>query len=297
MKILSRHRVLLSFVAIIIIATTFVFIFKTKASTKNDSKTSHELALIYEQNSEKDATAKDEAIKLLQKSAQSNDVEAMFKLAQIYEKGFKNLPDIDSAERWYLNAAIKNHEQAQFALANILDRSQNYSEALKWYKKSAENGNPEAMATVSFFYSLGKGVFPDEKEAFLWLQRASERGHTQSMVVLAEMYAAGDEIEKDLQRAFELYFKAAGKGDCDAAHQLAEMYENGIATKQNSKQALNWYEKSAKSGNRKSMLALSRIFKEGKITITDPSLAEEWQKKATIKLNETDLIYICDNKK
>lgn len=292
MKYLSGHKVLFCFVAIIIIAIIFVFNSDKSAPIKNETKSANELALTYEQNPEND-----EAVKLLYRSAQENNVEAMFKLAQIYEKGLKKIPDQDSAKHWYLNAAINNYEPAQFALANILDRSQNYSEALKWYKKSAENGNTEAMATVSFFYSLGKGVFPDEKEAFTWLQRAAERGHTQSMAILADMYVSGEEINKDLQKAFEFYSKAAEQGDCDAAFQLAEMYENGICTKQNSKQALIWYEKSAESGNRKSMIALSKIYKEGKLTTADATLSEKWHKKARDFLNETDLIYICDNHK
>lgn len=75
------------------------------------------------------------------------------------------------------------------------------------------------------------------------------------------------------------------------------MYENGICTKQNSKQALIWYEKSAESGNRKSMIALSKIYKEGKLTTADATLSEKWHKKARDFLNETDLIYICDNHK
>jgi hypothetical protein len=45
------------------------------------------------------------------------------------------------------------------------------------------------------------------------------------------------------------------------------------------------------------MIALSKIYKEGKLTTADATLSEKWHKKAGDFLNETDLIYICDNHK
>ncbi|MDY6375742.1 MAG: sel1 repeat family protein, partial [Succinivibrionaceae bacterium] len=50
---------------------------------------------------------------------------------------------------------------------------QDYAEALKWYKKSAEKGCMLAQTAIGLMYMEGRGVRQDLKEARTWLERAS----------------------------------------------------------------------------------------------------------------------------
>lgn len=54
----------------------------------------------------------------------------------------------------------------------------NYGEALKWYRKAAAKGNPDAMLGLGLMYELGQGVPKDRVESVKWLTLAS-RGFPQ----------------------------------------------------------------------------------------------------------------------
>jgi len=45
---------------------------------------------------------------------------------------------------------------------------QDYAEAVKWYRKSAEQGNAPAQACLGESYSSGQGVPKDYVEAYKW---------------------------------------------------------------------------------------------------------------------------------
>ena len=45
---------------------------------------------------------------------------------------------------------------------------QDYKEALKWYMKSAEQGNAAGQNNLGLMYGHGKGVPQDHKEAVKW---------------------------------------------------------------------------------------------------------------------------------
>jgi len=50
---------------------------------------------------------------------------------------------------------------------------QDYAEALKWYKKSAEKGCMLADISIGQMYLDGRGVRQDLKEAGKWIEKAS----------------------------------------------------------------------------------------------------------------------------
>jgi len=51
----------------------------------------------------------------------------------------------------------------------------NFAEALKWYRKSAAQGNADAMLGLGVMYSLGQGVGKDQVQSFKWLTLAASR--------------------------------------------------------------------------------------------------------------------------
>jgi len=50
-------------------------------------------------------------------------------------------------------------------------------EALKWYRKAAEQGDSDALYTLGWRYAKGKGVTKDYKEAIKWFRQAAIRYH------------------------------------------------------------------------------------------------------------------------
>ena len=55
--------------------------------------------------------------------------------------------------------------------------SQDYSEAVKWYRKSAEQGNAYAQNNLGWMYSKGYGVSQDYSEAVKWYRKAARQGN------------------------------------------------------------------------------------------------------------------------
>src|ERR1700761_8570935 len=45
-----------------------------------------------------------------------------------------------------------------------------------WYRKAADQGNPDAQAELGYFYSAGIGVQPNPAEAAKWFVRAMAGG-------------------------------------------------------------------------------------------------------------------------
>lgn len=54
--------------------------------------------------------------------------------------------------------------------------SQDYAEAVKWYRKAAEQGNADAQNKLGFMYDNGYGVSEDKAKAVEWYRKAAEQG-------------------------------------------------------------------------------------------------------------------------
>ena len=55
---------------------------------------------------------------------------------------------------------------------------QNYSKAVKWFRKAAEQGDSNAQYRLGLKYSVGHGVPQDYSEAAKWFYKSAEQGNT-----------------------------------------------------------------------------------------------------------------------
>jgi tetratricopeptide (TPR) repeat protein len=144
-------------------------------------------------------------------------------------------PNTGSAERvssLYVNAGSKQvkvsikQEQAEedpYAKGNKYYNEKNYAEAVKWYRKSAEQGNASGQHDLGYMYYNGYGVTKDYEEAVKW------------------------------------YRKSAEQGDASGQYNLGYMYRNGYGVTKDDTEALKWYRKSAEQGNDSAKTALKRL--------------------------------------
>ena len=51
------------------------------------------------------------------------------------------------------------------------------AEAVKWYRKAAEQGDADAQSNLGGMYANGWGVPEDDGEAVKWYRKAAEQGH------------------------------------------------------------------------------------------------------------------------
>lgn len=76
---------------------------------------------------------------------------------------------------------IDSKASAQFNIGVMYRRGegvlQDDAEAVRWYRKSAEQGYANAQCNLGFMYENGYGVEKDKAEAVRWYRKAAEQGH------------------------------------------------------------------------------------------------------------------------
>jgi TPR repeat protein len=109
--------------------------------------------------------------------AARGDAEAQFRLANLYDCGFKArgtlplvkiqiVPNYRTAD-WFIEGANNTRTRVYAIPAG-------YTHAAKWYKKAAEQGHMAAQNNLGVMYALGHGVRADLMEAYKWLRLATQ---------------------------------------------------------------------------------------------------------------------------
>ena len=94
-------------------------------------------------------------------------------------------------------------------------------------KLKAKQGDAEAQNDLGGMYDEGQGVTQDYKEAVKWWRRAAEQGYAKAQTHLGYMYQHGDGVIKDYKEAVKWYRLAAEQGNAAAQTNLGNMYHNG----------------------------------------------------------------------
>ena len=114
-------------------------------------------------------------------------------------------------------------------------------------------------------YDEGKGVDKNHKEAVKWYKKAAEQGDATAQYNLGVNYAEGQGIRKDYNEAFKWWTKAAEQGLAEAQYNLAIVYDEGRGASKNHKEAIKWYTKAAEQGHADAQLELKKELRAKKI--------------------------------
>jgi TPR repeat protein len=87
-----------------------------------------------------------------------------------------------------------------------------YAEAMKWYSKSADQGQASAQVNLGLMYAEGEGVPQNEAEAAKWYRRAAEQGNASGQSNLGVMYRNGKGVPQDPVRAYMWLSLSAAQG-------------------------------------------------------------------------------------
>jgi hypothetical protein len=88
--------------------------------------------------------------------------------------------------------AAAGDPEAQFTLGKNYEAGrsglkQDYVEAAAWYRKSAEQGNVYAQASLGILYHSGKGLPHDDVQAEMWFTISAEHAPVNDKDTIAEM--------------------------------------------------------------------------------------------------------------
>ena len=86
-----------------------------------------------------------------------------------------------------------------------------YKEAVKWYRKSAEQGLADAQCNLGYMYDQGFGVPKNYKEVFKWYTKAAEQGDADAQHNLGLMYYNGEGVPKDYKLAVKVSLRQSSR--------------------------------------------------------------------------------------
>ena len=98
-------------------------------------------------------------------------------------------------------------------------------------------------------YDRGEGVPMNSKEAVKWFRKAAEQGHAQAQNNLGDMYRTGEGVPMDSKEAVKWFRKAAEQGEAQAQRNLGVMYDSGVGVLQNFVTAYAWINIAVANGN------------------------------------------------
>jgi len=204
-----------------------------------------------------------EYIAKLQERATAGEADAQNSLGCAYHNGDGVPKNYSTAMMWYLKAAEQGDSYAQCNIAVLyrygLGVTKDLGKAFDWYKKSAEQGNAGALEALGVFYDFGYGVEKDSKKAAFWYLKAAQKGRATAQNNLGSLYEHGNGVEKDIDLAIYWYKKAAFNGSEYGQCNLGILLEEGRGLLQDYGEAHYWYEKSAHNGHERAKKRLELL--------------------------------------
>ncbi len=135
-----------------------------------------------------------------------------------------------------------------------------YSEAMGWYRKAAEAGDPKAMFYLGLTLEQGLQGEAQPETALKWYRRSAALGYSLAEFKLGLLYQFGHAVERDAALARAWYEKAAGQGMPDAKFNLAYLLEVGEGGAADFGRAVRLYKEAARAGIAEAYLNLGNLF-------------------------------------
>src|SRR5439155_1020888 len=159
------------------------------------------------------------------------------------------------------------------------------AEAVKWYRKAAEQNYATAQENLGVCYVSGEGVAENLVEAYKWLLLAVRQGneHAKEGVTLLEHALRPEQIAQGQKRAHEFKQKPleevkakAEAGDAESEVELALRYDKGEGVAKDQVEAVKWYRKAAEQNYAKAQYELGFCYLDGKGVPKNQVEAVKW---------------------
>ncbi|WP_198405032.1 tetratricopeptide repeat protein [Prevotella intermedia] len=203
----------------------------------------------------------------------------------LYQQG-----DYSKAVKWYQKAAEQEYAPAQTNLGGMYEGgygvSKDYSEAVKWFRKAAEHGFASAQNALGWKYACGYGVPKDYHEAVKWFRKAAEQDYVPALNNLGWSYYNGYGVSQDYSEAVKWFRKAAEQDYGLSQNNLGCMYYNGDAVSQDYSEAVKLFRKAADQGYDKAQTNLGWMYENGYGVSKNHSEAVKWYRKAAEQGNK-----------
>jgi TPR repeat protein len=147
-------------------------------------------------------------------------------------------------------------------------------------KNRAGAGDVRAEVQLGLAYESGDGVAADDAEAVKWFRKAADQDDAEGERYLAEMYVQGRGVRADNAEAAKWLRLAAAQGDARSEHNLAVMNLQGLGIPKNVGEAAKWMRKAADQGLAEGEFGLGALYANGYGVFPDDAEAIRWYRKA-----------------
>jgi TPR repeat protein len=173
--------------------------------------------------------------------------------------------------------------------------TQNYPEAIKWYKQAAEQDVYGAQNNLGVCYFNGLGVKKDYSEAVKWYKQSAKHGNAVAQFNLGNCYFSGNGVEQNSTEAIKWYKKAASQGyllaqeelnkidkkEVNSSSSTPEIEKAKAALKKNDyKTAISILKKLSNQANPEAQFELAKCYQDGLGVTKNTSVAASWLNKA-----------------
>ena len=170
--------------------------------------------------------------------------------------------------------------QAEVQSGNLYIDQKDYSKAMTWFRKAAEQGNAVAQNNIGWLYQNGFGVQQDYAEAMKWYREAAGQSDALAQFNVGCLYQDGLGVKQDYAEAMSWYRKAADQHNADAQNNIGMLYEKGLGVEQNYMSAMAWFYMAADQGNALAQDNIGWLYEKGFGVAQDYAKAMVWYHKA-----------------
>ncbi len=194
----------------------------------------------------------DDALHWYTQAALQGLAEGQYRLANMHIKGQGVEKSDVLGLRWMQAAAQQGLKKAEYAYASMLEfgrglEEKKPKESMKWYKRAAEHGHPQAMLKLATLYFDGKYIEHNAESALQWILQAEEA------------QANPTEVSSLKQKIIKHIIHNAKQGNPVDQYFIAMMNLDGKGIAKNRDKALYWLNKSAVQGNIKARYELGKV--------------------------------------
>ena len=191
---------------------------------------------------------KDKAKEYYLGAADRGDWEARTKVASL--SSFRE-NDIQKLVELYEKTLVPGNGLMEYRFAELLLKvawcDEDRKKAFEMFKRSAEDGYPEALHQVAVMYRDGNGTSKDYKMMDYYLTESAKNGSMRSITMLADIYMQGKLLPRDRAVSFKWTLRAAELGNRDFMYRVAELYRDGIGVKKDAGESNKWFDRYAKA--------------------------------------------------
>lgn len=161
------------------------------------------------------------ALSIYKTLSKQNDVNSMFRLAQIYSQGKVIKRNLTKSHNLLKKASLLNHHKSTYYLGKLyLSKKSPYynlTNAYNAFVKSANAGYAPSQNMIGQFLLNGILIEKDYKMAVNYFERASKQGYIDAQCNLSFMYASGKGVFPNFGRAhsFAKEGKKLGNKRCE----------------------------------------------------------------------------------